>query len=349
MSWLFSQALAEVSSVGTSLAGEQFAQLNVMPTPHKFWRNDKTMEFSNLSRFGLTLQLLTEGHGTELLMSYLADFPAKTSAKLTEMPQASAEAVADYGNNLSGLFAMLTPGGSTWKTAQCSLLEDLEPSSVTWQNSGSMLNGACYLRNPLVPPISGIDAGLWPTPCASRISQELSVQKSGDGRTKPNKLGWAVAVRTYPTPCARDYRTPGRSRLERTGQKNGDNQPQVVGGALNPMWVEWLMGWPLGWTDLKPLEMDKYQQWQQLHTAFYANALEYHPGERNDMPELPIQIHLQHGLPDLPGQTPADDSAERGHSLAGSPGSCGRARCSECGTCGSQAIEEPARLEGGWE
>ena len=29
------------------------------------------------------------------------------------------------------------------------------------------------------------------------------------------------------------------------------------GGQLNPPWVEWLMGWPIGWTDLKPLEMDK--------------------------------------------------------------------------------------------
>lgn len=43
MSWLFSQALAEEYSVDISLAGEQFAQLNVMPTPHKFSRNDKTM------------------------------------------------------------------------------------------------------------------------------------------------------------------------------------------------------------------------------------------------------------------------------------------------------------------
>jgi len=25
-------------------------------------------------------------------------------------------------------------------------------------------------------------------------------------------------------------------------------------GALNPTWVEWLMGFPLGWTDLKPSE-----------------------------------------------------------------------------------------------
>jgi hypothetical protein len=25
-------------------------------------------------------------------------------------------------------------------------------------------------------------------------------------------------------------------------------------GALNPTWVEWLMGFPLGWTDLGPSE-----------------------------------------------------------------------------------------------
>lgn len=29
-------------------------------------------------------------------------------------------------------------------------------------------------------------------------------------------------------------------------------------GHLNPEWVEWLMGRPIGWTDLKPLAMDKF-------------------------------------------------------------------------------------------
>jgi len=29
-----------------------------------------------------------------------------------------------------------------------------------------------------------------------------------------------------------------------------DNQ-QKTGGQLNPQWVEWLMGYPEGWTDLK--------------------------------------------------------------------------------------------------
>ncbi|KJH67258.1 hypothetical protein UF16_11095 [Chromobacterium violaceum] len=36
-------------------------------------------------------------------------------------------------------------------------------------------------------------------------------------------------------------------------------------GQLNPEWVEWLMGWPIGWTGLKPLGMDKFREWQRQH------------------------------------------------------------------------------------
>jgi hypothetical protein len=80
MSWLFSQALVVEYSAANCLDGEPCAQLNVMPTPHKFWRNDKTMDFSKLSQFGLTLQLLTESRGEALLMWFLAGFHAKTLA-----------------------------------------------------------------------------------------------------------------------------------------------------------------------------------------------------------------------------------------------------------------------------
>lgn len=38
-----------------------------------------------------------------------------------------------------------------------------------------------------------------------------------------------------------------------------------VGGKLNPDWVEWLMGWPIGWTDLKPLAMDRFAKWPHSH------------------------------------------------------------------------------------
>jgi hypothetical protein len=33
---------------------------------------------------------------------------------------------------------------------------------------------------------------------------------------------------------------------------SGDGLATQVGGKLNPTWVEWLMGFPLGWTDLEP-------------------------------------------------------------------------------------------------
>lgn len=41
----------------------------------------------------------------------------------------------------------------------------------------------------------------------------------------------------------------------------------LLGGPLNPEWCEWLMGWPLGWTDLNPLGTGRYQQWLQQHSA----------------------------------------------------------------------------------
>jgi len=67
MSWLFSQALVEAYSEANFLTEESSAQLNVMPTPQLFWRNDKTMAFSKFSQFGPTSRLLTADHGEELL------------------------------------------------------------------------------------------------------------------------------------------------------------------------------------------------------------------------------------------------------------------------------------------
>jgi hypothetical protein len=38
-----------------------------------------------------------------------------------------------------------------------------------------------------------------------------------------------------------------------------------MNGRLNPQWVEWLMGWPIGHTDLKPSETVKFRSVEQLH------------------------------------------------------------------------------------
>lgn len=41
-----------------------------------------------------------------------------------------------------------------------------------------------------------------------------------------------------------------------------------VFGNPTPMNHEWLMGWPIGWTDLQPLETGKFHQWLRLHGKF---------------------------------------------------------------------------------
>jgi hypothetical protein len=34
---------------------------------------------------------------------------------------------------------------------------------------------------------------------------------------------------------------------------------------INQEWMEMLMGLPTGWTDLKPLETDRFRQWSNSH------------------------------------------------------------------------------------
>ena len=83
-------------------------------------------------------------------------------------------------------------------------------------------------------------------------------EKSGDGLS--------TAIKRLPTPTQRDYKYPGLpERLEERMEKKTQPLTEIVGGSLNPEWVEWLQGWPFGWTGLKPLAMDKFQQWLHSH------------------------------------------------------------------------------------
>lgn len=57
---------------------------------------------------------------------------------------------------------------------------------------------------------------------------------------------------------------------KRYSEKVEKNALKLSGGAWIPLvaTVEWIMGWPIGWTDLKPLAMDKFQEWSDLHGKF---------------------------------------------------------------------------------
>ena len=101
----------------------------------------------------------------------------------------------------------------------------------------------------------------WPTP----------VTKGLDGGSNSRKA--AQAREMWPTPVTSDHnsRRPtetwkGSDLPSQVWIANGGTEnPDKPAAKLNPTWVEWLMGWPLGWTDLKPLETGRFRSWQQQH------------------------------------------------------------------------------------
>jgi hypothetical protein len=95
----------------------------------------------------------------------------------------------------------------------------------------------------------------FPTPTASdHKDQPTSASWKAKGATN-FKLSNPEIRAKWGTPKAQD----SRHALWDRGKSNLGEQVSGLhnGGKLNPNWVEWLMGWPIGWTDLKPLVMDK--------------------------------------------------------------------------------------------
>jgi hypothetical protein len=135
----------------------------------------------------------------------------------------------------------------------------LKPTSASWKAKG----GINYsLANPEIQ-------AKWPTPrSCSAMAATITPESAWSEKRNPN-LETIVGQRMFPTPCQRDYKGAVKTgkRVSKSGkiQNYGEQLPNAVGGQLNPPWVEWLMGWPLGWTDLKPLEMDKSHFVQQQH------------------------------------------------------------------------------------
>jgi len=104
-----------------------------------------------------------------------------------------------------------------------------------------------------MPRTDGIGSGLWLTPLGS-YAEKRGVPKVGGG------LAGQVHLHLWPTPTTRDYKGANSDEHLAKARGHHDQLPNAVkmagdkAGSLNPMWVEWLMGFPTGWTDLKPSE-----------------------------------------------------------------------------------------------
>lgn len=98
-------------------------------------------------------------------------------------------------------------------------------------------------------------AVLWPTPTAT--------ERSGNNPVTGRGAGLSKAVKLWPTPRSAEWKGSGpkgsKSQKYRLQKRYLDGtvleeEPGMSGGKLNPRWVEWLMGFPLGWTDISTAE-----------------------------------------------------------------------------------------------
>lgn len=115
-----------------------------------------------------------------------------------------------------GLLARMLVGSSEWYSTKCFLI---------WRVLTIRRKRSLFRLVPLMPRTEGTEFGLWPTPRES--------EWKGTG-----PIGSA----------SHEYRL-GKFYLDATVQEETGES-----GPLNPEWVEWLMGYPIGWTDLKHSE-----------------------------------------------------------------------------------------------
>ena len=251
MSWHFLQGQEEAFWEGGSLDGAPSALLKLMPIAGEFSLHGNATAPLTHSQSGTISGRLTQGLGEDSLMSSVAGSPARTSAQQVRALELKASG-AGFGWRWPGSFARWDPSSSLWRTRQCSLLEGLDEFSEIWPRWGSMLDGEC-LALAMPEHLTNVNEFGFslPTPTASDYGSNQS-------------LGANASVRPSLQQIARKnlWATPNKKGASPT---SGDGLATQAGGPLNPTWVEWLMGWPLEWTGLGPLEMGKFQQWLNWH------------------------------------------------------------------------------------
>lgn len=197
-------------------------------TAEKSYCNASATESCQSSQSGTMCEHSTVGRGEDLLTCCTQEYHARRCP--------SSEAEADSyrkitTQHLGESFAKLDPLTLRWKTPQLSLFEDSADFLGTWPQWGMMLGGECWEH--LMPGSSTTEreSGFYlPTP-------------SGVNGGKNHTCG----------------------RLDEWGGSRNPWRGTEIGKVRCPAFEEWVMGWPVSWTELTPLEMDKFQQWLSSH------------------------------------------------------------------------------------
>ena len=304
MSWHYLQAGVEGSWDPTSSVGAPSALLRMLPTPEEYYSHDSET-YSNPSLSGMTSRPLagTDGEGTST--SYQEASPAKTSAgrvKVRDLP----EPVVDYGSRCCESLARYNLALSSRKTVRTYVLVDLAPSCKDLPAWGMTYDGACWGLGTRALLIEETECGFsLPTPSACSYGNNRGGSSGRVGKVR-HSLQSMAQHNLWPTPTAGDAKSSGSRNTKNSKAHPGISLTDAVrgdggkgrwatptvqdaennagpsqyrrnslplnaqaGGKLNPTWVEWLMGWPLGWTDCESLATVRFQQWLHSHGKYW--------------------------------------------------------------------------------
>jgi hypothetical protein len=162
-------------------------------------------------------------------ISCAADSPVRTSP----IPKGSGSAafVLVCGSRCSTPFAFFDRDSSSWKTSQISLFAGLIVSSLVLPRAGLMQSGSLFDRPTSVTLTAGRVFSLWPTPTETDASLSRRHGYTFEGNTGSTLTDAVLSFLGL---------TTARKRGERSAAQAGPN----------PAFVEALMGFPPGWTDV---------------------------------------------------------------------------------------------------
>lgn len=131
---------------------------------------------------------------------------------------------------------------------------------LTWTDSATPRKRLLFRLVPSTPRTDGTECGWWPTPQAR--DYRSGDDPAGKRAQRKRAQGWSPnlndVVRLWPTPSASEDAAGtvnGKMQFMLThAAKLSGPEATANGGQLNPQFVEWLMGFPIGWTDLKHSE-----------------------------------------------------------------------------------------------
>lgn len=249
MSWHYSQALAAASLEENSLGGEPCVPSKSMPMPAMCCSQDKMMDHSNHSQSGTTCERSPVVRGVDWWISSLAVSRVRTSASVARHELDCQASEVGFGVRWPESFARWDQASFSWKTPQLSLLEGLDVFWGSFPKWGMMRTGECWALAASVQHNEESESGYWPPPLAS------------DFRNRGSRCG------------------KGQWNLSHVLHKYGRLDLQ-----LSPTFREWLMGWPIGWTDLQPLETVRFRQWCDSHGTHCTEIQNIRPDRQQSGP-----------------------------------------------------------------